>query len=280
MNFADPLIAIGFGLFLLLMAGLSLSLGRLRKESRSSALRFSSISTLRQLKPSITVRLRSVVQSSRIITIALLLIAMARPQTGRRQTEVITEGVDIMLALDTSDSMRALDLDADRPLRKRRNRLQVVKNVVEEFVEARESDQIGMVVFGSEAFTQCPLTLDHGIVATFLERITVGMAGGATALGPAIATAVKRLKNSKAKSKVVVVLTDGRQTVGSISPSKAAEIAKTFGVKVYTVGAGTRGKAPMVVQHPIFGPQVQYQEVDIDEPVLKKVAQITGGALL
>ncbi|MEZ4271013.1 MAG: VWA domain-containing protein [Myxococcota bacterium] len=244
---------------------------------RSAALRFSSIKVLQRLQPSKILRLRLFVQGLRFVTLALLVIAMARPQAGRKQTEVMTEGVDIILSIDTSGSMQALDLDADRPVRKRRNRLEVVKSVVEEFVQKRPNDQIGMVVFGSEAFTQCPLTLDHGVVATFLERVEIGMAGDTTAIGAAIGTAVKRLKDSAAKSKVIVLLTDGRQTAQTLSPTKAAEIAKAFGIKIYTIGAGARGKAPFIVNHPLFGPQIEYRPEDIDESTLQEIAQITGG---
>ncbi|TNF75730.1 MAG: VWA domain-containing protein [Acidobacteria bacterium] len=213
----------------------------------------------------------------RILTIALLVMAMARPQTGRRHTQVSTEGIDIVLVLDTSGSMQALDLDADRPINQRRHRLDVAKEVVEEFVQKRQSDQIGLVVFGDEAFTQCPLTLDHGIVATFLEQVDIGMAGDATAIGSALGTAVKRLRDSEAKSKVIILLTDGRNNAGSLSPKKAAEIAETFDVKIYAVGAGTRGKAPFLVDS-FFGKQVVYQSVEIDEETLEEIAERTGGA--
>ncbi|MGB5173289.1 MAG: VWA domain-containing protein, partial [Thermoanaerobaculia bacterium] len=190
--------------------------------------------------------------------------------------QVRTEGIDIVLVLDTSGSMQALDLDADRPINRRRNRLQVAKEVVEEFVQGRTNDQVGLVVFGNEAFTQCPLTLDHGIVATFLEGIEIGMAGDATAIGSALGTAVKRLRDSQAESKVIILLTDGRSNAGALSPEKAAEIAETFGIKVYTIGAGTRGKAPFVVDS-LFGKQVVYESVEIDEKTLGDIAERTGG---
>jgi Ca-activated chloride channel family protein len=238
--------------------------------------RFSSLARLQRLRPSASLVGRRLVQGLRLATVALLLLAMARPQTGRKLTSVSTAGVDIVLAIDASGSMQALDLDADRPIARRRNRLEVAKEVVERFVEKRENDQIGLVVFGEEAFTQCPLTLDHGIVATFLDRVEIGVAGDATAIGSAIGTAVKRLKESAAKSKVIVLLTDGRSNAGSISPRKAAEVAKTFGVKIYTVGAGTRGQAPFLVQT-LFGPQVVHQDVEIDEATLREIAAATGG---
>ena len=247
-----------------------------RRRRRQAAVRYSSIDTLKRLRPSRRIGLRRFVEGLRILTIALLVMAMARPQTGRKQTQVRTQGIDIVLVLDTSGSMQALDLDADRPIQGRRDRLQVAKEVVEEFVQGRTNDQIGLVVFGNEAFTQCPLTLDHGIVATFLDGIEIGMAGDATAIGSALGTAVKRLRDSQAESKVIILLTDGRNNAGSISPEKAAEIAETFGIKVYTIGAGTRGKAPFVVDS-LFGKQVVYESVEIDEDTLRAIAERTGG---
>ncbi|MCP3961174.1 MAG: VWA domain-containing protein [bacterium] len=246
------------------------------KRRKAAALRFSNIRSLQRLRPSKTLILRRLFQGLRLATVALLMLAMARPQTGRTQTQVRTEGIDIVLAIDTSGSMQALDLDASRKISDRRNRLEVVKTVVDEFVEKRDNDQIGLVVFGAEAFTQCPLTLDHGIVATFMERLEIGMAGDATAIGSALGTAVKRLKDSEAKSKVVILLTDGRSNAGSLSPAKAAEVAATFGIKIYTIGAGTRGEAPFIVDS-LFGKQVIYQNVEIDEDTLQGIALETGG---
>ncbi len=247
-----------------------------RRWGRQAAVRYSSIDTLKRLKPSRRILIRRFVEGIRILVIALLVLAMARPQTGRKQTQVRTEGIDIVLVLDTSGSMQALDLDADRPISRRRNRLEVAKEVVEEFVQGRTNDQVGLVVFGNEAFTQCPLTLDHGIVATFLEGIEIGMAGDATAIGSALGTAVKRLRDSQADSKVIILLTDGRSNAGALSPQKAAEIAATFGIKVYTIGAGTRGKAPFVVDS-LFGKQVVYESVEIDEETLREIAERTAG---
>ncbi len=246
------------------------------RRRKAVAVKFSNIRTLLRLKPSKTLLLRRLFLGLRLLTVALLMLAMARPQTGRTQTEVRTEGIDIVLVIDTSDSMQALDLDANRSIAKRRNRLEVVKSVVDEFVEKRDNDQIGLVVFGAEAFTQCPLTLDHGIVATFMERLEIGMAGSATAIGSALGTAIKRLKESEAKSKVIILLTDGRSNAGSLSPAKAAEVAATFDVKIYTVGAGSRTQAPFIVDS-LFGKQVVYQNVEIDEDTLQRIADATGG---
>ncbi len=240
-------------------------------------MRFSTTRTLERLRPSRTLLLRRLVQGLRLLTVALLILGMARPQTGRRQTQVQTEGIDIILVLDTSGSMQALDLDADRAVNRRRNRLEVAKSVVERFVQKRQNDQIGMVVFGNEAFTQCPLTLDHGVVAAFLERLEIGMAGDGTAIGSALGTAVKRLRDSQAESKVIILLTDGRNNAGPLSPRKAAEIAETFDTRVYTIGVGTRGKAPFIVDS-LFGKRVIYEDVEIDEEMLREIASRTGGS--
>jgi len=264
-------------LFVLWVAGWWLAPWWARRRRQVAAVRYSSIDTLQRLRPSKAAILRRVVQGLRLLTVALLILAMARPQTGRKHTEIRTKGIDIVLVLDTSGSMQALDLDADRPINRRRNRLEIAKSVVDEFVQGRKNDQIGLVVFGSEAFTQCPLTLDHGILATFLERVEVGMAGDATAIGSAVGTAVKRLRDSQAESKVIILLTDGRNNAGSLDPRKAAEIARTFDIKIYAVGAGTRGKAPFVVDS-FFGKQVVYESVEIDDKMLEEIARQTSGA--
>lgn len=264
--FLAPIYLIWVGLFLWLPARFG-----------SSAVRFSSLAQLQRLRPSTTVWVRRLLEGLRLITVALLLVAMVRPQTGRTLTEINAEGIDIVLVLDTSGSMQALDLDSDREISKRRNRLEVAKAVVESFIAGRDNDQIGLVVFGTEAFTQCPLTLDHGILATFLERVEIGMAGEGTAIGSAVGVAAKRLRDSEAKSKVIILLTDGLNNAGSLAPTTATEVAKTYGIKIYTIGAGAKGEAPFLVQTRL-GPQVMYQDVEIDEETLTKMASATGGA--
>ena len=207
----------------------------------------------------------------KFLAMALFIVAFARPQEGHKRTEIISQGVDIILAIDTSGSMRALDFKKDG---ERVTRLAVVKDVVSEFIENRESDRIGMVVFGAEAFTQCPLTLDQNILLSFLDKLKIGMAGDATAVGSAIGISVKRLKDLPSKSKIIILLTDGKSNAGKITPLQAAEIAKTFGIKIYTVGVGTQGKAPFMVDT-IFGQQIIYQNVDIDEDTLEKISEMT-----
>ena len=243
------------------------------KKMGGSMIRFSSLETLKALKPARSLAWRKVLLILRCAAMSLLIMALARPQSGTTSTEIITEGVDIMLCLDTSGSMNALDFQLEN---KRVNRLQVVKKVVDEFIRGRQNDRIGMVVFAEEAFTQCPLTLDYGVLLSFLERMEIGMAGDTTAIGSALATCVKRLKDLKSKSKIIILLTDGRNNTGTISPATAADIAKTHGIKVYTIGAGTEGEAPFLVDS-LFGKHYVYQKVDLDEETLKEIAQKTGG---
>ncbi len=236
-------------------------------------LKFSTIKTLKRLKTSRSVYLRHSLIVFRCLCLLLLVAAVARPQSGKKTTEIITEGVDIMLVLDTSGSMKALDFKVGDD---RIDRLEVAKRVVADFIKGRENDRLGMVVFGEQAFTQCPLTLDHGVALSFLDKVKIGMAGDGTAIGSAIGTAVKRLKDIKAKSKVIILLTDGRNNMGRLGPLKAAEIAKKYNVKIYAIGAGTTGKAPFLV-NTFFGPKYVYQQVDLDEYTLKQIAGITEG---
>ena len=238
-----------------------------------SRVRFSSLDNLKRLKQPFSLFLRYILIGLRGVAILFLVMAMARPQSGIKSTEIVTEGIDIMLCLDTSGTMQALDFTWKG---EKQNRLQVVKRVVHEFIKGRKNDRIGMVVFGAEAFTQCPLTLDYGVLLNFLDRVELGMAGDTTAIGSALATCVKRLKDLKSKSKIVILLTDGRNNAGSINPETAAELAKTFKIKVYTIGVGTEGEVPFLVDT-IFGKRYVYQRVDLDEAILKKIATITGG---
>lgn len=236
-------------------------------------MRFSSLDNMKKLRRSTSLFLRHVLLFLRCLAIALFVMALARPQSGTKATEVTTEGIDIMLCLDTSGSMQALDFKWEN---ERQNRLQVVKRVVGNFIKGRTNDRIGMVVFGEEAFTQCPLTLDYGVLLSFLDQVEIGMAGDSTAIGSALGTCVKRLKDLESKSKVVILLTDGRNNAGSLSPETAAEIAGTFSIKTYTVGVGTEGEVPFLVDT-IFGKRYVYQRVDLDEDTLKELAKITGG---
>lgn len=204
----------------------------------------------------------------RSLALAALIVALARPQSSLSWQNTTTEGIDIMIASDISGSMLAEDF---KP-----NRLEAGKNIAIDFIKNRPDDRIGLVVFSGESFTQCPLTIDHDVLVNMYADIKNGMIEDGTAIGMGLATAVNRLRNSEAKSKVVILLTDGSNNSGSIPPITAAEIAKQFNVRVYTVGLGTNGYAPYPVQTP-FGVQYQRMKVDIDEGTLSKIARITGG---
>ncbi len=204
----------------------------------------------------------------RLAAIALLIIVLARPQSHMRRQDVTIEGIDIVLALDVSGSMLAMDLKPDR--------LEAAKDVAKEFISGREDDRFGLVIFSGESFTQCPLTTDHRVVKDLFGDVKSGMIEDGTAIGDGLATAVSRLKESTAVSKVIILLTDGVNNMGSVDPLSAAEIAKVYGVRVYTIGVGTMGKAPYPVQTP-FGIQTQYVDVKIDEQLLQQVAEMTEG---
>lgn len=257
---------------LLLFLALPLLAFKVRRDYQSTV-HFPSLATLKTLRPSKIDLYAGLPVIIRFLTIALLIIALARPQEGHKSTEILSVGVDIMLALDTSGSMRALDFIKEE---KRITRLTVVKGVVSNFIENRPTDRIGMVVFGEQAYTQCPLTLDQGILQSFLSKLEIGMAGDSTAIGSAIGIAVKRLKDLDSASKVIILLTDGRNNAGTLAPLQAAQTAKTFGIKIHTIGVGTEGKAPFLVNS-IFGQRYVYQEVDIDETTLTEISKITGG---
>lgn len=237
-------------------------------------IRYSSLSFFKGVRHGKYIRYRHILIALRIFVIILLIVALARPQSGKAHSKALTEGIDIVLALDVSGSMLAEDFEMDN---KRRNRLYVAKEVVKDFVKWRRDDRIGMVVFAGQAYTQCPLTPDYDILLQFLEKVQIGMIEDGTAIGSAIGVSVNRLKTSKAKSKVIILLTDGRNNKGEIDPLTAAELAKTFGIKIYTVGAGTKGLAPYPRQN-MFGYTVyQNLEIDIDDEGLTEIAKITGG---
>ena len=255
----------------LLLILLSLPILILRERTIASVINYSSLASLKAVSQHHSKIKAMVPIILRFLAITLFIIAFARPQEGHKRTEILSQGVDIVLAIDTSGSMQALDFKKNET---QVTRLSVVKDVVAEFVKNREMDRIGMVVFGANAFTQCPLTLDQNILLSFLNKLKIGMAGDATAIGSAIGISARRLKDLKSKSKVIILLTDGRNNSGAISPLQAAEIAKSLGIKVYTIGVGKRGKAPFLVDS-IFGKRLIYQNVDIDEEVLNKISKMT-----
>jgi Ca-activated chloride channel family protein len=240
------------------------------KRARAASIRYSDINLVRRLRPSFRIRERHVLPVLRALAIVFLAFALARPQSGRKGEDISSEGIDIILALDISGSMRAEDF-------KPHNRLYVAKEVIKEFIEGRRSDRIGLVVFSRQSFTQCPLTLDYGVLFNFLDKVSFGMIEDGTAIGVAIANAVNRLRESEAEGKVVILLSDGRNNAGEIDPITAAQAAKAMNVKIYTIGAGKPGNAPYPVDDPIFGKRYIYVENEIDEPTLGQIAQITGG---
>ena len=204
----------------------------------------------------------------RMLAIALLIVVLARPQSTNSWQNSSTEGIDIVMAMDISTSMLAEDL---KP-----NRLEAAKDVAASFINGRQNDNIGLVVFAAESFTQCPLTIDHGVLLNLFKDIQPGIIQDGTAIGLGLANAVSRIKDSQAKSKVIILLTDGVNNTGEIAPVTAAEIAKTFGIRVYTIGVGTQGEAPYPIPT-AFGVQYQNVPVEIDEQVLKQIASKTGG---
>ena len=205
----------------------------------------------------------------RCVALVFLIIAIARPQSTNSFRSESTEGIDIMLSLDISGTMLAEDL---KP-----NRLEAAKEVATKFISDRPDDNIGLVVFAGESFTQCPLTTDHGVLINLLNAVEFGIIEDGSAIGLGLANAVNRIKDSQAKSKVIILLTDGSNNRGDIAPLTAAEIAKKFGVRVYTIGVGKQGMAPYPFQTP-FGIQYQNVPVEIDEDVLQQIAQMTGGS--
>ena len=262
-QFANPM-------FLWLLLAVPLVAYPMFRRRREAAIKFSDISLLRNVRRSRRVKNRKILYALRLLALVLLIIAMARPQAGKKTTEVSSEGIDIMLALDVSGSMKAEDF-------KPQNRLVAAKEVIKEFVQGRQSDRIGLVVFSRQSFTQCPLTMDYSVLLNFLEQVDFGMIEDGTAIGMGLANAVNRLRSSDAKSRIIILLTDGINNAGEIDPLTAAQIAKTLGIRVYTIGAGKLGKALYPVDDPMFGRRYVQLENEIDEELMTQVSELTGG---
>ncbi len=209
----------------------------------------------------------------RLIILALLILGVARPQLGSSSTEIEASGIDILLAVDVSGSMEAMDFTLGG---KPTNRLDVVKKVVDEFIEQRPNDRIGLLAFGGRPYLVSPLTLDHSWLRKRLESLRIGMVEDGTAIGSAIGSGINRLRDRKSKSRIMILLTDGMNNAGRIPPLAAAEAAETLGIKVYTIGAGTRGEAPMPVTDSFGRRRLIQAKVDIDEKTLGEVAEMTG----
>jgi len=265
MRFANPLFLILLGIMPVLI-WYYLRQNKLRQAS----IAFSDVSIAKGIRPSFRVRYRHLPMALRMMALFIFILAMARPQAGQKEEEIITEGIDIMLTLDTSSSMKAEDF-------KPQNRLGAAKEVLEEFIKSRHNDRIGLVVFARHSFTQCPLTLDYGVLLDLLEKIDIGMIEDGTAIGTAIANSVNRLRDSKAKSKIIVLLTDGINNAGKIDPETAAKTARALDIKMYTIGAGKPGGALYPIEDPIFGKRYVRMDTEIDEVLLRRIADDTGG---
>ncbi len=266
--FNNVTFAYPYFLYLLLLLPLIVLWYWRHNKKRSPAITYSNLELFNGLKKTFRERLRHLPFFLRLFGLSFLIVALARPQSFSSGENVYTEGIDVAMLLDISGSMLAEDF---KP-----NRLEAAKNVIDEFVSGRTTDKIGLVVFASESFTQCPLTIDYPVLRGLLKEIKSGIIEDGTAIGTAIANGVNRLKDSEAKSKVIILLTDGVNNSGEIDPITAAQIAKKFGIRIYTVGVGTIGEAPYPFQTP-FGKRYQMVPVEIDEKVLNEVAEITDG---
>lgn len=241
---------------------------------KKAGIRYSSIEVLRKIQPAWSLNVDYLLKALRVFCLVLIIFALARPQKGKEETRIVSEGVDIVLVIDVSGSMQAMDFQIKG---KRQNRLYVVKEVIKDFIKARPDDRIGMVVFADRPYTLSPLVLDHGWLLQQLERVKIGMIEDGTAIGSAISTGLNRLRHSKAKTKLIILLTDGRNNAGRIAPETAAAAARALGVKIYTIGAGTKGMAPFPVKD-FFGNEVYRPvKIEIDDEALAKIADATGG---
>lgn len=239
------------------------------------AVRYAAVATARPLARSVRARLGGWLPYLRLPAAALLIVALARPQAAHVREQVKSSGVDMMLALDVSGSMQALDLKLDG---ERADRLTVVKSVVSKFIAARPNDRLGIVAFAGRPYLVSPLTLDHAWLDKSLDRVSIGTVEDGTAIGSALGAAVNRLRSSDAKSKVVVLLTDGVNNAGSVQPSLAAKAAAALGVKVYTIAVGAQGRAPIPVVDGDGRRRIVMGEVEVDEKTLRNIADTTGGA--
>ncbi len=256
-------------LLLLLLIPLILYRERERRRRVEAPLKISDTTALQRSGASWRTAVARLLMPLELLALVLTVLILARPQSDVREREVVSEGIDIVLAVDISGSMKAEDF---KP-----NRLVAAKEVAKKFVAGRQGDRIGLVVFSADSFTQCPLTLDYGVLTDLIDQVDFGMIDDGTAIGMGIANAANRLKDAKGKSRVVILLTDGVNNAGRIDPLTAARLAKTLGIRVYTVGAGVEGEAPYPVDDPVFGRRMVMMRSTIDEETLKKIASTTGG---
>ena len=265
-TFAHPWIRLGLVLVPLMVAWY---LWRDRKQE--AALQHSDISLFDGVKQSLRVRLRWLPYALRVVAVGAAVVALARPQSSDSWSQSNTEGIDIVLSLDVSNSMHFEDFRPDR--------LEASKEVASQFVAGRPNDNIGLVLFGSESYTMCPMTSDHAVVANMINSVAFDLIdGGSTAIGDGLVTAVNRIRSGQAKSKVIILLTDGSNNSGDVSPKDAAQVAQAMGVRLYTIGVGSKGEFETTVGYDPFGrPVRQKVKADIDEETLKTMAQFTGG---
>jgi Ca-activated chloride channel family protein len=254
--------------YLLLLIPLLVAWYFFRQKLNNADIQVSTTSGFEEVKKGIRLYLYHGLYVLRMLALIFLILALTRPQSSKSRQDITVEGIDIVLAMDISGSMLAMDF---KP-----NRIEASKKVASEFIDGRPNDRIGLVIFSGEAFSQCPLTTDHGVLKSLFEEVKSGMIEDGTAIGDGLATALNRLRGSKAISKVIILLTDGVSNMGSIDPLSSAEIAKLYGVRIYTIGVGTTGMAPYPVQTP-FGIEVMQQETKIDEPLLNQISKMTDG---
>ncbi len=240
-----------------------------KKKVRPSSIRYSDLSWYKLVKKP-AFNKRNIVVILRLLALAILILALARPQSGSTSRDVESEGIDIMLALDISGSMQAEDF-------KPHNRLYAAKEVIREFIRERSSDRVGLVVFAKESVTQSPLTNDYSVLETFLNQVEIGQIEDGTAIGLGLATSVNRLRYTPGKSKIIILLTDGNNNAGQIEPLTAAELASILGIKIYTIGAGRPGESYFNAQDPATGRSVLYRLPELDEKILREIARQTGG---
>ena len=256
-------------LWLLVLPVLLLALYLYRElKERDPHLRVSTITPWESGGKSVLGIVRHLPEALRLAALCLLIVCIARPRSKTEMERVDTEGIDIVIAVDVSTSMLARDFKPDR--------LSAAKDISIEFIAQRPTDRMGIVVFAGESYTQCPLTTDRATLINLMKEVQTDLIEDGTAIGNGLATAVARMKDSDAKSRVIILLTDGVNNRGEVDPSMAAEIAKTYGIRVYTIGVGREGEAPYPVQTP-WGPDVQMMKVEIDEPLLKQIAAETDG---
>lgn len=256
-----------FWLFVLLPI---LGLVRYWRKKKSPTIRFSDVARAAGVRSSWRQKFSFLPDFMRIMVLSFLILGMARPQKGTRNLESSTSGIDIMIVMDISGSMKAEDFHPQ-------NRLYVAKDVIKNFIKGRQTDRIGLVIFSKESFTQCPLTIDYGVLLQLVDEVRFGMIEDGTAIGIGLINGINRLKDSPSRNKVIILTTDGANNAGAIDPVTAAGVAQALGIKVYTIGIGRPGLVPMPVDDPVFGRRYMQIQSDLDEETLQKMAALTGG---